>query len=324
MASVLSRRKFLSASLSAALGLITAKASVASVRLRSYEGQVRQALLSQNDIIKYREHCSANPQKLATIGRALGQQIRIKRNDSHYALYTVSEVCSEFPDTLVRMGEKGRKRLGTVEEFPAIIDAVVPHPSYSDEQARQHGEFVERLYDNGSHAGLVACAPHGGMIESGTDKQAMWVAEFLEAKGVSAWMCKGWKPDGGAFARWHITSTDIHRASFPLLNRIADRQFRYAVSFHGFRRSGIVIGGAAPQSLKRQIGKAIAQAVVDSKLKVKIVSGGRYGGVSRRNFVNWLTYNGRNGVQIEQGRVARNKYGQRIAEAVAEVYRNRI
>ncbi len=41
-----------------------------------------------------KEHCSADPERLATIGRARGQQVRIKRSVSEFALYTVSETKS--------------------------------------------------------------------------------------------------------------------------------------------------------------------------------------------------------------------------------------
>src|SRR5215213_4455423 len=39
---------------------------------------------------------------------------------------------------------------------------------------------------------------------------------------------KGFKKGGGAFARWHITSTDISEESFPKLKTIIGRHFKYA------------------------------------------------------------------------------------------------
>src|SRR5215212_7655541 len=204
---------------------------------------IKKALSSQEDLISHREHCSADPEKLAEVGRACGQQVRIQRSSSQYAAYTVSEVRQEIPDNIVRMGASGRQRLGTSAEFAGTLTSRVPHPTFSVVQAAANSEFIERLKDNGSHKVLVAIAPHGGDIELYTDLQAERVAARLAAKAVSAWRCKGWKQPAGAFARWHITSIDIHPASFPLLQRIASRGFRYAVAFHGFGQHEILIGG---------------------------------------------------------------------------------
>ena len=57
--------------------------------MASYHVSVNKALTaSQQDLIDHKEHCSADLEKLATVGRALGHQLRIKRNDSQYGLYT--------------------------------------------------------------------------------------------------------------------------------------------------------------------------------------------------------------------------------------------
>src|SRR5262245_25254368 len=90
--------------------------------MASYHVSVNKALTtSQQDLIDHREHCSADPEKLATVGRALGHQLRIKRNASEYALYTVSQVRQETPDNVVRMGGGGRNRLGLSSEFAATL-----------------------------------------------------------------------------------------------------------------------------------------------------------------------------------------------------------
>src|SRR6266516_520527 len=75
------------------------------VLMAIYEASVKKALTSsQRDLIDHKEHCSAAPEKLYTVGRALGHQVRIKRNDSEYGLYTVSQVHQENPDDIIRMG----------------------------------------------------------------------------------------------------------------------------------------------------------------------------------------------------------------------------
>jgi phage replication-related protein YjqB (UPF0714/DUF867 family) len=299
------------------------------VLMATYDALVKKALTSaQQDLIDHKEHCSADSVKLATVGRERGHQVRIKRNESEYGLYTVSQVRQESPDNIVRMGSTGRKRLGTSDEFVGLLDSQVPHPTFDDADAETNNEFVERLEDNGTHTGLVVIAPHGGDIEPHTDQQAERVASQLAAKAVSSWRCKGFKGEG-AFARWHITSTDLHEASFPRLNSIISRGFTYAVAFHGFDDPeilfDILIGGAAPYSLKQDIETAIKGAITGSDITVHIASPDeKFGGDSLNNIVNRLTAGGANGIQIEQSPRARASHWGDIADAVANVYKPKL
>ncbi len=104
--------------------------------MATYDASVEKALSpQQEDLIKQEEHCSADPEKLATLGRALGHQVRIKRSSAEYGLYTVSEVRRESPDNIVRMGEDGRERLGTGKEFIGTLDSQVPRPTCTDDEA---------------------------------------------------------------------------------------------------------------------------------------------------------------------------------------------
>src|SRR5215475_10560206 len=295
--------------------------------MATYEASVKKALTaSQQDLIDHKEHCSVDPVKLATVGRERGHQVRIKRNDSEYGLYTVSQVRQERPDNIVRMGSAGRERLGTSDEFVGSLDSQGPHPTFDDAEAEANNEFVERLEDNGRHTGLIVIAPHGGDIELHTDQQAERVASRLADKAVSLWRCKGFKGEG-AFARWHITSTDIHEASFPRLNSVISRGFTYAVAFHGFDEptTDVLIGGGAPGSLKREIKTVSNGALAGSGMRVRIASPEEgYGGDSPQNIVNRLTAGGANGIQIEQSLRARTSHWQNIADAVAEVYDRRL
>ena len=294
--------------------------------MATYVAAVRKALAdSQQDLIDHKEHCSADAARLAVVGRALGHQVRIKRNNAQYGIYTVSEIRQESPDTVVRMGEAGRQRLNITGDFNATLDSQVPHPSFSDAEAEVNSEFVERLEDDGAHTGLIVIAPHGGDIERHTDEQAERVASRLRAKAVSSWRCKGWKRGGGAFDRWHITSTDIHEASFPSLNLVMFRGFTHAVAFHGADAPEILIGGAAPGALKEEIRTAINAAIAGSGIPVRIASPDEgFGGDSPRNIVNRLTANGVNGIQIEQSLAARSNHWQEIADAVAKVYNGKV
>jgi phage replication-related protein YjqB (UPF0714/DUF867 family) len=286
---------------------------------------VKKALSSQDTLLGQSEHCSIDPEQLTRIGRAIGHQVRIKRNNDEYALYTVSETRQENPDTIVRMGQDARRRLGILEEFDAILDAQVPHPTLTEAKAEANSEFIERLTDDGFHTGLIAIAPHGGMIEQFTDRQAERVAAKLVNQGVSCWRCKGWKQNGGAFERWHITSTDIHEASFPLLNTIINRGFTHAIAFHGFERNevnnfDVLIGGGAEDALKQEIQVAIQNVIDDPNIRVIIAASGmNLGGGDRRNIVNRLAVN-QNGIQIEQSKQVRQNFWQDIADAIASVF----
>jgi phage replication-related protein YjqB (UPF0714/DUF867 family) len=307
--------------------------------MATYNASVEKAQkLEQQDLIDHGEHCSADPEKLATVGREPGHQVRIKRNDSEYGLYTVSKEAErqENPDNIVRMGEDGRERLGTSGEFAGTLDSQVPHPTFTDAEAEAHNEFVERLVDNGRHTGLIAIAPHGGAIEPHTDEQAERVASQLADRGVSSWLCRGWKDPPrddldrpAAFKRWHIRSTDIHEASFPLLRKVIFRCFGHAVAFHGYApepgQPDVLVGGTSP--LREEIVLAIRDAVAGSDITVELPDPIRdkdFNGDSLLNIVNRLTVDKAGGVQIEQSLRARSRHGKAIADAVANVYSPKI
>ena len=290
--------------------------------------RVRKSLQSQKDLQDRKEHCSADPRALSAVGITKGQQVRVKRNNDIYALYTVSEVRTENADNVVRMGLTGRRRLGTDEEFDAEFDSQVVHPTMSDEDAEKHGEFIERLHDDGPHTGLIVIAPHGGDIEVHTDDQAQRVACCLADTAVSYWLCKGYHARG-AEKTWHVTSVDIDPGSFPLLNSVFSRRFAHAVAFHGFERDErdeiLVGGGTAAAELKEEIASAIEKAVACSNILVRIAGpDDPFGGDDPCNIVNRLTVGGANGIQIEQTLAARTEHGADIAEAVARVYRMRL
>jgi phage replication-related protein YjqB (UPF0714/DUF867 family) len=292
--------------------------------MAAYAASIVKARSCQTDLLDHAEHCSVDPHKLATIGCMAGQQVRVRRNVTQVGLYTVSEIHPESPDSVVRMGLAGRRRLDCDcdEEFAADVDGEVTRSSLKESEARTAGEFIERLRDNGTHTGLIAIAPHGGAIEPHTDEQAERVATRLEAKGVSAWRCKGWNlGEDGAGERWHITSTDINPASFPRLARVSSRGFANAVAFHGFKQPGILIGGTAPMTLKEALRAAIEDATSAANIAVEIAAPCQnYGGDDPRNIVNRLTVFGAFGIQIEQSPEARSGHWREIADAVADVY----
>ena len=297
--------------------------------MATYDAAVRKALPDQTDLQDRREHCSVDAARLATIGRAVGHQVRVRLSSDAFGLYTVSEVHPEDPDTTVRMGRRGRERLGTSDEFDGVVDSVGPHPNLTVDQARACGELVERLRDNGRQRELIVIAPHGGDIERHTDEQAEQVASRLAAKAVSSWRCKGWKGGGGALVRWHITSTDISAASFPRLDLVISRGFTHAVAFHGFEDpevdTDVLVGGCAPDELKLEIAAEIDKSLAGSGLRVRIAGPeDNFGGDDERNVVNRLTAEGGSGIQIEQSLAARSRRWEKIANAVAAVYDTKV
>jgi phage replication-related protein YjqB (UPF0714/DUF867 family) len=278
---------------------------------------VLQAKSSQS-VASRAEQLSISAGLGVTLG--LGDQCRVLRSGGSFAIYTVGEVQKEPGKDKLRMGLEARARLGTTSTFTGTLQTRVV-ADLTDAQAEAQSEFVERLIDDGSNTGLIAIAPHGGNIEPHTDEQAALVRSLLAGKGASSWICKGYKQGGGAYDRWHITSTDISRRSFPGLDAVADRNFAYAVSFHGMSHEVVLIGGAAPYELKQLIQSAIIAKLEGSDIEVSIASStDNYSGDSPENLVNWLTAGGQGGVQIEQSMRARNLYGLDIATAVASVF----
>ena len=280
---------------------------------------VKKAFDTQTDLKDHREHCAPAARVLASLDSGPRQQVRIHRN-GEFALYTVSELLHETTDSVVRMGLGGRQRLQSEDEFEGVLDTKVVDPDLSDKEARDAGELVERLDDDGSQTHLIAIAPHGGDIEEHTDEQAERVAERLGPQLASAWRGKGWRPGGGAFVRWHITSTDLNPICFPLLNSVMSRRFAHAVAFHGFNdEPGVLIGGTAPAEVKERLRQAIQQ-VLPAGLDVRVaLPGERYGGDDPNNIVNRLSPCG--GIQIEQGPSPRDDHGCDIADVVADFFR---
>lgn len=246
-----------------------------------------------------------------------GEQVRLSAPDGSAAY---ESVLGTVPDDVFETGawdcEDAYEKLEVTSGRELTVDPFAPHPEYTTrEQAKEHDEFVEYLEDSGG-SDLVVTAPHGGRIEYRTDEQSALVADELDA---TDWGCVGFNSGGGAYDRWHITSTELSPRSFPKLADIADRDFSYGVSFHGFGEDGIAVGGGASRELKRTVCGAIEDAT-DERYDVYIPEpDGPYAGVSSSNYVNWLTADG-DGIQIEQPLDVRKDDWRAVAEAVVSVF----
>jgi phage replication-related protein YjqB (UPF0714/DUF867 family) len=281
-------------------------------------------LPEQDDLKNESERCSADPSTLESIGRCIGQQVRIRRRDDprFVALFTAKQANPDAgggPD-IIRAGLTGRERLGTAEEMPAIVQAQVVDLAPQCDGV----SFFEVAHDDGKQAYFIAIAPHGGEIETHTDEQAeLAVGELTTACfPASLWLCKGdGDKDKGAFDRWHITADDLQPACFPLLEPLVSRGFCYGVAFHGFDRkkgeADVYIGGAASQSLKLTIERALNDLYLPIKIKITTrYDDPKFQGFSPENIINRLTTRG---IQLEQSIEAR-KYYREIACAVAKVF----
>jgi phage replication-related protein YjqB (UPF0714/DUF867 family) len=300
-----------------------------------YDAQILKLRLPEQDALKNdAERCSADPTMLNSLGRAVGHQVRIKRKDvpGFFALYTVKQANppADLSDpsraNVVRTGQTGRERLGATVEMAALVSATVvdaaPLPGEPNEV-----RFFELSEDNGRQAYLLVIAPHGGAIEEHTDEEAEQVRKELVSQGypASTWTCKGYGDElKGASDRWHITSGDLHPASFPQLQRLITRKFCYGVAFHGFsKRAGeadVYIGGGASQSLKRAIKYALEALNLPINVKIATTTDDpKFQGFSPENIINRLAAQG---VHIEQSLQGR-KFSKDIAKAIVTVYRSR-
>ena len=142
---------------------------------------------------------------------------------------------------------------------------------------------------------------------------------------ASWWLCKGFgDANKGAHDRWHITSTDLQPACFPLLRAITSRSFCNGVAFHGFQQkkgeADLYIGGAAPQPLKRAIKRRLKDLALPIAIKISTKDDSpKFQGFSPENLVNRLA---RRGIHLEQSLAAR-KFHHEIARAVAQAFRSR-
>lgn len=332
-----SRRTFLGAALASPglLGLGVARYEAASRpgTDTSYDAGLVCSLADGQDNLKGDQHViSADPRLLDAHDLSVGDQVRLERSDDEFAVYTVAESRPEAPQEIVRTPDSGLYRLDFADqewsaeddlntcpaprtdhsledEFEADIAASLPRSDLSVDEARAEGELVERL-DEGDES-LVAIAPHGGGMQPWTDEQAARVGELASA---TSWRALGWgpSPEGGAFRRWYVPSTQISPASYPKLAEIADTEFDVAVDFGGVCQSGIEVGGSADESLRADVRDAINEALPSCAVEATVPDDPD--GTADSMLVNRL---GDEGIFVSQSYAARRAYWEEIAHGVA-------
>lgn len=194
------------------------------------------------------------------------------------------------------------------------------------------GEFYSAPTASPSNRRVSFTAPHGGAIEASTWEQV----QYLHGKHAAAahfWLFRS--ISGSAHDRWHVTSNDLHNASFSGLYRIwqgydsGEAKRDLVVSFHGYdpaKRTNcnddVVIGGHAPRALRD--GFAQAAALWASYRNVTIGTRTDFAGTDcptgnlTSNFVNRLSDHSE-GIQLEQATLFRGDAARReaLADAVA-------
>ena len=179
------------------------------------------------------------------------------------------------------------------------------HVHHADVEKR----FLERYVD-GSSGSTAALAPHGGTVEPHTDDQALAYAGRVDCP---AWLCQGYVRDGGAFGEWHVTSTEIDPTDYEYLARLYPDGVEVAVSFHGFRGDGILVGGGIERRHKRELASRL-RASIDSSVEV-VSPGNPYAGTDSANVVNRVSRRG--GIQLEEGVRVRSELGATVVDVVA-------
>lgn len=260
-------------------------------------------------------YCSLPCTFLELTDLEIGHQVRIFPEDGaggfDNAVYTIA---SDHDGDELQLTGGGLDRIGAAAGESVTIGQLAVHPRYDTRQGgRLNDEYVEYLAGDEDATDVVALAPHGGFIEYGTDFQAERVAE---STGGLGWVCSGFNGSGGALSRWHIHSTDIHPASFPKLEEIHDREFEWAVAFHGYTNGEILVGGTASESDRELVARELEEVLPETPVSLASSDATDYAGAAPENVLNQVGSIGRT-IQLEQPTEVRQEEWMLIADGIA-------
>jgi hypothetical protein len=244
---------------------------------------------------------------------ALGKQVRVNTGGSttpaDFVLFTVSEASK---DDSLYIDASAVSRFAALTA-PAAGSITFPAPNRLSAPGVDPNDDIIEYATQGQSNKYMIIAPHGGAIEVGVDTQALTAALALNC---NYWYCVGRRIGGGAYNRYHITSTDIDINSWPLLHNwnVERGKAKYAVSFHGFSQSGILIGGSAPLAVKTALQAALIPVVPGKTVALASAASG-YEGNSPSNITNRCASSW--GIQIEQDLSIRQTYNSQVANTVA-------
>lgn len=260
-------------------------------------------------------YCSVPCDTIESTALELGQQVRIgaDERDGGFsdAVYTI---VSSHEGAAVRLTPGGLERLGASDSAAATLGGRATHPSYDTrELGRYNDEYVEYLVGEESETtDVFAMAPHGGFVEYGTDFQAERVASL---RGDLAWICSGFNDGGGAYSRWHVPSTEIHRGSFPLLDGLSDQPGDWAVSFHGYADEAVFVGGTASEADRRLVADEIGDRIDGVDAVPASGDATDYDGAAPTNVLNEVAPVGQT-IQVEQPSGVRQNQWRAVADGV--------
>lgn len=267
-----------------------------------------------------REECLLPPAVLAAV--AAGEQVRVG-TDAGFALFTVRRADAGDRPALA-LSADGRARLAVAIGDTVGIAWPPLIPGLTDREARDRGEAWEQVVchadDPDAVRHLLLLVPHGGFIESGTDAIGKRVLEHpgLRDRAIG-WIFRGYRPGGGAYDRWHITSTAIAEDSFPTLGDLVagERRFAHAIALHGHRGDAILVGGGAPADDRQRLARLLRAQGLPTTVRV-LRPGDRLAGSAADNIVN--RYSAR-GLQLELPRRIRRAHGAAVAAAILAYHR---
>jgi phage replication-related protein YjqB (UPF0714/DUF867 family) len=288
-------------------------------------------------------YLAASSDVLDAVGRTAGEQVRIKREDDEYAVYTISREVSDNNGAVLG-NELARARLdlnngdwqdigdgrlicprpqedvpiNDDDEVDVEVDPMVVNPSVTVEEAQEQSEYVEVVNSVSSNA--IVLSPHGGDVQPHTGEQADAVVDELEGD-VAHWGTRGYRNGGGAFIRWYVPSYNMSVASYPGLADVSENEYEYAIAFHGTCDPEIQVGGKAPQSFREEVRNAINEVLEGTEYNA-VLGTDEYRVDGDETLANRLAT--RCGIWIGQDEDSREQYGTEIAMAVADVLETRI
>lgn len=167
---------------------------------------------------------------------------------------------------------------------------------------------------------VLTMAPHAGSMELNTGKQAERMHDIVAFQGVTTWIFKGGKGNQSAFDTWHVGSTEISgdKPQFDLLQKYVEhRNFHQGVSFHGYSKDGILIGGQHGENWKDMIASSLRKELpVNIPIQIATTPG-KYAGMSDSNILNKLADTC---IQLEQSMHVRKHYWKEVAEVIGGIY----
>lgn len=270
--------------------------------------------------------------------------------EDRYAAYTAFTEFSPNEYPKIRMPFLAREKLANPDADPEVSEVPnsfvvrlqrdVPNPEmtspdgqynriFHHRDAYHESDLAEYYREDDSHRVCIT-APHGGFMESGTTAETRATAAYLES---SYWICEGRRRGGGSFDRWHITSSDIDQG-FPKFKDMR-KDYDYALSWQGWTRNYLLVGGTAPQDFRETLGKDYLQPLFendDGTLEYEVIVYGldsdqndeNFAGDSPLNFLNRMTKNGDGGIQIEQPFDVRTNRWRDVAQATARFFINEL